>query len=624
MINLERLGEYPIVAPDVEATGLDWSRKDRMFGIALAVWDGVKVESQYWDVRNKPRIIEALKRELPKCKKLVNHGAKFDAHMLGKDGIRVPLDRFECTMVRAALINEWETPSGKGGFDLDYQARKHLGRGKPEGIYEELAAMFGGKPTRQAQMPNLHRAPERLAAKYAAPDPELAILLWMWQEEQIKKQELERVWRLEQRLLPMLVDIEEFGIRVDEDLARKQLLVIQVKIDEAQGYLNKVAGRQVNANSSPQMRALFKVMKKNDGNRDLWYTDSGFLLESTDGGEASLGKKSLQVMADLGDERAGAVNNLRKLIKATQFLKDHILGHAIDGRVHPNYNQTRGENDLGTGTGRLSIDDPAMQQIPARDKDIAALVRPCFIPEKGHNWGCSDWEQFEFRWFAHYTKDADINEAYRQDKTTDFHGIVSKITGIPRNAPYAGAANAKQINLGLVFGMGKGELCYQMGMPYTTRYDKVRQREWKIAGPEGEAVFDKYHSAIPGVKNHLEQAASIARARGFIRTLGDRHIRFPHGGHHKAGGLVLQGTAADCIKIKMLELWELGKKEGFKYLLPVHDENNTSLPTKEVKQLVPKITKILQAFGEGDEITCRIPILASTKVGANWHEASKK
>ncbi len=618
MINLDRLAEYPIVAPDCETTGLQWMRGDKMFGIAIAAWDGDKIVSGYWDVREKPRIIEGLRRDLPNCQRIVNHNMKFDAHILRKEGIMVPLDRIECTMVRAALINEHEHT-----YNLNKLGLKHLGRGKEIETYDELAAMFGGKPDREAQMPNLQRAPESLVRKYATTDPELAILLWQWQEKEIEKQDLTKIWSLERALTPVIIEVEEQGIRVDPELARRQLTLIQQKVAQAQASLNELMGKEVNANSTPQMRAMFGVKKEVVDGRDRWFTDKGFQLELTDSGGPSLGKKILEVMARTGDKRAEAVLALRKFIKATQFLSGHVLGFEVNGRVYPNYNQTRGDNDLGTETGRFSMNEPAMQQIPSRDRDIHALVRPAFLPEEGHEWCCADWRQFEFRWFAHYTNDRNILQVYADDPESDYHAIVAGITGIPRDPPHAGAANAKQINLGLVFGMGQGEMAYQMGMDYTTRFDKGG-REWKNAGPRAASIFATYHTAIPGVQKLQNEASSIARSRGYVRTAYGRHIRFPNGSYHKAAGLVLQGTSADCIKLKMIALHEMGKREGFKYLLPVHDENNTSLPVGASAALQEKIRTELEAFGASDPVPCRVPIRVSIKTGANWHLASKK
>lgn len=612
-LNLSRLSEYPLISVDCETTGLHWYEHET-FGVAIAAWNGERMASAYYDIRERPSIVAALKDQLPKVRRLVNHNMKFDTHFLLNLGIEVPFDRLECTSVRAALIDEHEL-----SFSLDALGLKYVGQGKAVGVYEELAQMFGGKPTREAQMKNLHRAPAKLAAKYATPDPEIAIKLWLWQEEEIKRQELGQVWDLERRLMPVLIDMEREGVRANEELTRKSLIKMGTLIAKNQRSLEKAVGRSFNANSPPQVKALFNPEKREDGR---WWVGTT-QLETTETGGPSVGAEALRDLEEKGNEYAGLILAVRKSSKARQFLEKHILGHLVGDRVYPNYNQTRGDNELGTGTGRFSIDDPALQQIPSRDVDIASIVRACFIPDNKSKWVCGDWEQFEFRWFAHYAKTPSLLQAYKDDPTKDFHQMVADLTGIPRKPRFAGDANAKQINLGLVFGMGQGKMAAEMGLPYTV--ERRGGKEWLAPGPEAVEVFERYHAAVPGVKALLEQASSIARSRGYVQTAMGRHIRFPGGKFtHKAGGLVFQGTSADCMKQKMVELHPISKREGFKMLLSVHDELDFSVPDEVVVPTMTAMKKVLETFdGEQCPIHCRVPILSSMAAGPNWWEASK-
>lgn len=618
-LNLDRLDEYPAVSIDCETDGLHWY-KNKLFGIAIAAWDGERIHSGYWDVRTNPRIVPLLMDKAPKLRRYCNHNAKFDYNFLLNEGIQLPPDRMECTSVRAALINEHEE-----SFSLDALAKKYLGAAKVD-IYAELAALFGGKPTREAQISNLHRAPESLAAKYAIVDPILAIKLWLHQEKQIKEQELEQVWALEKKVTPILCEMERFGVRVDVGGAERAMKDTTPKIHVAQKELDRLAGKPMNANSPKQMREMLGAWKRDNANTPKgyeWLTDKGFLLPMTETGNPSVDKDTLIILQEQGDPRAKQVLTLRKMIKAQSFLKDHILGHEVNGRVYPNYNQTRGDNELGTGTGRFSINDPALQQIPSRDVDIAEIARSQFIPEVGHDWCCADWAQMEFRMFAHYTKDPNILRAYKDDPDTDYHQIVSDITGIPRKPRFAGDANAKQINLGMVFGMGQGKMAHEMGLDYTVRYGSDG-REWFNAGPKAEAVFNTYHNSIPGVKKLLDQASSIAKSRGYVVTIMGRHLRFPRGAYYKAGGLVFQGSSADCMKQKMVELWPICKSEGIKMLLSVHDELDFSMEKSESDRQSKLVKEVLETFdGERCPIKLRVPIKSSVELGPNWFVASK-
>lgn len=609
--NLDRLDEYEIVSVDCETTGLHWY-SDRAFGVAIAAaTDTGEIRSGYWDTRESPRIIQILKDKLPKCRRIVNHNIKFDALFLGNEGIH--FEEGECTSVRAALINEHEV-----SFQLGNLCEKHIGQGKQTGVYQELADLFGGKATAEAQMKNLHRAPKDVAARYATMDPVLAILLWKWQEEEIARQNLHQIWALEKRVTGVLIDMERRGVNVDVERASEASAHIDKELMVAQQALNKLAGADFNANSPKQMRELFKVHK--DGK--TWRTDTGHALLETEAKNPSIDADALRAIEEK-DPRAKAIMRLRKLSKAKQFLDGHILGHHRGGVVFPNYNQTRGENELGTGTGRFSINDPALQQIPARDKDIASIVRACFVPPEGYDWCCADWEQFEFRWFAHYVNSPKINEIYRRDPNADFHKTVAILTGLPRSARYAGDANAKQINLGMVFGMGEGKMAAEMGMPHTV--EERNDKEWLVAGEEAKATFAQYHEAIPGVKELLGKASSIARSRGYVQTIAGRHIRFPGGKFtHKAAGLVFQGSSADCMKQKMVELHESSKGQDWSLRLSVHDECDFYFPKGESERLTAHVKEVLECFdGERSPIKCRVPILSSVTCASNWWEASK-
>lgn len=617
--DLSKLHRFPVVSVDTETSGLHWYL-DKLFGVAVAGYDPETktMMSGYYDIRDKPHVVGQLHKELNGCTLICNHNIKFDAHFLANEGIILPADRIGCTSVRAALINEHEK-----SFSLDSLGLKYCGVGKVDDIYQKLADLFGGSPTRGVQIKNLHRAPSNLVEPYAKVDAENAILLWLWQEEEIKRQGLERVWDLERRLMPVLLDIERQGVRVDVDRAVSSQIDIDKTIVERQRELNKLAGFDVNAASPKQMQRLFSAAFNTENER--WYTGSGYLLESTDAGAASINADALRGMAALGVREAELALSLRKLTKAKSFLKDHILGHELGGRVYPNYNQARSESGLGTGTGRFSVDDPALQQIPARDKEIAAIVRSCFLPEVDCDWSSHDWSQMEFRMFAHYTNDQRLLKVYADNPDADFHQMVAELTGLPRSARFAGDANSKQINLGLVFGMGRGKMAMEMGLDFSVRKGRDG-KEWLEPGEAAMAVFDKYHGAIPGVKELLEQASSIARSRGYVKTVMGRHIRFPGGQFvHKAGGLVFQGSSADAMKVKMLEMHSYCKDLGVRMLSSVHDELNFSVP-KGLRGtgISAGIAERLNTFdGVNCPIKLKVPITSTAAYGVNWYEASK-
>lgn len=607
-----RLADYPYIAYDTETTGLYWWR-DKVFGVSVSAPDG---NDWYWDIRKEPGALEFLRHEIPKCKLIIAHNAKFDWHMSREQGIIFPPERVDDTMIRAALLDEHLM-----AYDLDSIGKKYVGIGKDGDIWAELAAIFGGKPTKSAQIGNLPRAPSSIVGRYAKQDTRTALLVWEWQRGEIERQGLERVCELERELLPVIVDMEHGGVKVDVEEAEKAVYKIDRETSKAQRDLNTLAGFEVNPNPSGSIKDLFKPEKNADGE---WVLCDGTIAPATPAGAPSI---NAEVLRSMKHPAAAMILRLRKLIKTRDtFLKGHILGHHHDGVIHANYNQTKSDNDLGTGTGRLSVNDPALQQIHKRDVDIASIVRALFMPDSPeHDWVCNDWAQMDFRVFAHYVNDRRILDMYAKDPDTDFHKLAADLTGLPRSPRFAGDPNAKQINLGLVFGMGQGKLAAEMGLPYTIEKDARSGREWTRPGPAAVEVFEKYHGAIPGVQELLKSASSIARSRGYVKTIMGRHIRFPGGKFtHKAGGLIFQGSAADALKIKLIETHRYLKStnSGSRLLLNVHDEFDTSIPIDR-PDIRAEVSRIVTDFGGEGAIKFRVPVRTDQGRGINWWIASK-
>ena len=594
-----------VIALDLETTGLQfWS--DKIFGIAVSVGD----DDYYWDIRENPWVIGWLKKELPRVKLWVNHNVKFDVLFLRAAGVRPDLTRLDCTMIRAALINEHEF-----SYDLDALGKRYVGEGKRTTIYEELAKLFGGAATKHAQAKNLQRGPSQLVGDYAKQDTRLALKLWEWQNGEIERQDLTRILALERRLLPVVIRMEWGGVPVDVNAAERALAEVRAEIDRKQKELNHLAGFEVNPNPSGSIHRLFAPKQLDDG---TWMSVCGTPLLATDSGKAA--KLDADALRRLRHPAAPLVLDIRQLKRMENpFLEGHILGHQHKGIIHANFNQTKGDTDHGTGTGRFSVDSPALQQIPKRNKRIARVVRSIFIPDEGRSWLCADWSQFEFRWFAHFAS-PDLAAAYNTNPDVDFHTMVAEMTGLPRVQTPGIKGNAKQINLGLAFNMGEGKMAEQMGLPYTIDPDKG----YLIAGPEAKALFALYHSRVRGIKDFARKASAVAKERGYILSKMGRHVRFPHGhATYKASGLIFQTNAADSLKVKMIELDAAIEAEELdaRLMLTVHDEENLSVVPGD-RKAITLIKQILEAFGPDDTIHMRVPVRTDPVAGPNWWIAS--
>lgn len=608
-----------IFSVDVETTGKYWY-KDKVFGVACCTFTEGKFYSEYEDIRQRPAYLGQVAEYMQKAPVIVNHNIKFDAHMLREVGCPMPLEKLDCTMVRASLIDEHLYE-----YSLDALCEKYLDERKVD-IYPELAQLFGGKGTRTAQIGNLSKAPIEMARKYAIKDPELAIKLWMWQQGEIERQGLQKITAFEKKFLSYLIPLETGGIRVDVARAGRAIDELTTVINVKQKELNKRAGFEVNINATAQIAKMYDI--RHEGGRPYV---GNIALPLTGTGKPSFAKTTLDL---INDEKAKLVLELRQMTKTRDtFLAGHILGHAVGGRVYPSVNQLKGDDDsgglTGTTTGRLSYSEPALQQIPARNKTVARIVRPVFLPEEGQGWTYGDLDQHEFRVFVHYSKNPTLLRQYAEDADMDIHSAVADLTGLPRSATAAGMPSAKQLNLGAVFNMGGATIAKMMGMPTEFIQRKVKgvpqvDKEGnpvmiEIAGEEAQKIIDLYHRMIPGIKDLAATATSTAKARGYIRTLAGRHVRFPNPNvAYKACAMLYQSSSADLNKLNIMHVMDCLKGSKSRMLMNIHDEYSVTLEPGE-EHLMQEAKRRIQ-----DKPFLRVPIrIDFSNPSVNWWEATQ-
>ena len=309
------------------------------------------------------------------------------------------------------------------------------------------------------------------------------------------------------------------------------------------------------------------------------------------------------------------VARAREINKSHTTFIDTILKHSHKGRIHAEINQIRSDQG-GTVTGRFSYNNPNLQQIPARNKELGPLIRSLFIPEEGHTWGCFDYSQQEPRLVTHYAslddlyKVNEVVDAYNDEPDTDFHKIVADMANIPRS-------QAKTINLGLFYGMGKNKLQAELG----------------VSKENADDLFRTYHDKVPFVKMLMESVMRRAQDRGRVRTLLGRRCRFnlwepnqfgihkalsheealtEHGPGikraytYKALNKLIQGSAADMTKKAMVDLY----KEGIIPHIQIHDELDISVKSPEHAE---KIKEIMESAVE-----LEVPNKVDYESGSNW------
>ncbi len=603
---LPSLSDYPYVAIDTETTGLDWKR-ERIFGIAVTTPES----SHYFDIREEAHVIDWLRKEARHVQKVVNHNMKFDLHFLHNLGIELDPAICHCTMVRASLIHEHHRT-----YDLDSCAKRNLGWKKVDDIYQRLAELFGGAATRSVQAKNFHRAPVEIMRPYAIRDTDLAFKLFEWQEGEITRQGLHKVAQFEQRLFPQIFRMERHGIAVDVDMAERSSAILKKRAEQVNKELNDVAGFEVNPNPSGSIHQLFAAEKNEQG---VWIARDGTPLDETDAGKPSYGEEALKRMTD---PAAALILKCRKLKKASgTFLDRHVLMHQFEGRVYPNINQVKGESG-GTATGRLSYTGPALQQIPSRDREMAAMIRPIFMPDEGHKWHYGDLEQHELRWFLHYVMSKSLVEKHIENVDTDMHQEVADLLGIPRKATAtSGNANAKTLNLAMVFNFGEGTLCKELGLPTITKSfvdKKGKTVIYDVPGEEGQAVIDKYHAMVPGIREMTKRAKNVATKRGYIKTIQGRHLRCLYESWgRKMGALLYQSAGAEANKMNIITIGDILQGSQSHLLLNIHDEYSLSMHPDDV-HLLYDIRHAIQS-----NPICRVPLrIDFGQGGDSWWDAT--
>jgi len=310
------------------------------------------------------------------------------------------------------------------------------------------------------------------------------------------------------------------------------------------------------------------------------------------------------------------IADAREINKAHTTFIDSITKHAVDGRIHADINQIRSDAG-GTVTGRFSMSNPNLQQIPARHPELGPMIRSIFIPEKNTTWGSFDYSQQEPRILVHYAKLQnlmgvdEIVDAYNAGDA-DFHQVVADMAGIERK-------QAKTINLGLMYGMGKNKLMAELG----------------LMKESAEKLIKQYHTKAPFVKQLMDNVSRKANDRGKIRTLGGRACHFDlwqpvqfgvfkplpleqarkeydeplkRAFTYKALNKLIQGSAADMTKKSMVALYE----NGIIPHIQIHDEVDISVESNEKAE---KIIGIMEAAVE-----LKVPNKVDYESGANWGE----
>ena len=564
------------------------------FAVAVDGWSGYyPIAHEGGGNMDRRIVLEWFKKVCATDAVKIFHNAMYDVCWIRAYGIPINGHIID-TMVMASLIDE-----NRLWYTLNSISYDYLREVKDEKALQQAAESWGIDPKKE-----LYKLPAMYVGNYAEKDAELTLELFKVLSREISKQNLTNIFDLETQLFPCLIDMKFKGVCVDVERAHKLKQQLSKQEEELLLAVKKETGQDVQIWAA---RSIAKAFDK----LSLPYART----EKTN--SPSFTKNFLST------HQHPMVKNIakaREINKAHTTFIDTILKHQYRGRIHADINPIRSDQG-GTVTGRFSYSNPNLQQIPARNKDLGPMIRSLFIPEKNHKWGCFDYSQQEPRLVVHYAATTEpicfdnsvsnIVDKFK-DNSVDFHQTVADMANISRT-------QAKTINLGLFYGMGKAKLQAELGL--NTR-------------DEAENLFNQYHQNVPFVRDLMNYTSKTAQTSGSIGTLLGRRCRFnkwepaQFGMHkpmeyeeaertygrgrirraftYKALNKLIQGSAADMTKKAMVDLYN----EGVIPHIQIHDELDISVESDDAAK---KIIDIME-----NAVSLEVPNKVDYESGKTW------
>ncbi|CAN5152472.1 DNA polymerase I [soil metagenome] len=510
----------------------------------------------------------------------VGQNIKYDMCVLERHGITIaPVDD---TMLLSFVLD-----AGKHGHGMDELAERYLG---------QKTIKFSDVAGSGAKQVSFDKVPIERAMEYAAEDADVTLQLWAQFKPRIAAERMVTMYEtIERPLIPVLLSMEQAGIKVDAPALRTLSADFEKRLGELEIEIHKIAGREFNVGSPKQLgEILFDEQKLPGGKRNKngsWATDAGVLDD----------------LAAQGHPLPVKILEHRQLSKLKGTYTDALVREldAKTGRIHTSYHMT------GAATGRLASTDPNLQNIPVRSEE-GRKIREAFIAETGHKLLSADYSQIELRLLAHVADLASLKEAFARGD--DIHAITaSEMFGVPvKGMDPLVRRRAKAINFGIIYGISAFGLANQLG----------------IGQQEAREYIAKYFLRYPGIRDYMETTKDYARKHGYVRTPFGRKIHLKYINEKNQGmrafseraaiNAPLQGGAADIIKRAMIRVPGALAAASLKarMLLQVHDELLFEVPDQEIDKTKEVARTVMESAA-----TLSVPLVVDTGVGLTWAAA---
>ena len=585
---LARLRAADLIALDTETTSLDPMRAE-IVGVSFAIEPGrgayVPVAHEYPGAPAqlaRDAVLAALRPLLEDAgKPKLGQHAKYDMNVLSSYGIAVHGVRFD-SMLESYVLN-----SSGNRHDMDSLAKKYLGY---DTVHYEDVTGKGSKQIPFAQV-DVHNA-----ANYAAEDADVALRLHraLWPKLEAEPKLRTVFEEIEMPLVPVLARMEQTGVLIDIEKLKAQSLELGKRMLELQQNAFGIAGRHFSLDSPRQLQQLLYEELKLP------------VTQKTPTGQPSTNEEALEALADQ-HELPRLILDYRTLAKLRSTYTDKLSEHVNPrtGRVHTSYHQAV------AATGRLSSNDPNLQNIPIRTEE-GRRIRQAFVAPPGHVILAADYSQIELRIMAHLSGDAGLLAAFHGNQ--DIHrATAAEVFGLPPGEVDANQRRAaKAINFGLMYGMSAFGLARQLG----------------IDRGEAQSYMKRYFERYPGVQAFMNATREQAHRDGYVETLFGRRLYLYEinsrnqglraGAERAAINAPMQGTAADIIKRAMIavDAWLQSLDGAARMIMQVHDELVFEVRADRVAEIEKGVRKRMAAAAE-----LAVPLVVDVGTGANWDEA---
>ena len=579
---IKKLLTSEILALDTETTGTD-PMDAELVGMSFSITENqafyVPVPAERKEAIKIVREFEPVFKNEKSLK--VGQNIKYDMLVLQNYGIEVRGKLFDTMVAHYVLQPELR-------HNMDYLAEIYL-------HYQtiHIEELIGPKGKGQKNMRDL--SPQEVYL-YACEDADVTLKLKNILEQELKKNDAEKLfYEIEMPLVPVLVNIESNGVRLDTEALKQSSEHFTTRLQSIEKEIYTLAEGEFNIASPKQVGEILfdklKIVEKAKKTKTGQYVTSEEVLESLRNKHDIIGK----ILEYRG---------LKKLLSTYIDALPQLINPKT-GRIHTSFNQTV------TATGRLSSSNPNLQNIPIRDED-GKEIRKAFIPDDGCSFFSADYSQIELRIMAHLSEDKNMIDAFLSGY--DIHAATAaKIYKVDIKEVTADMRRkAKTANFGIIYGISVFGLAERMN----------------VDRKEAKELIDGYFETYPQVKSYMDKSIQVAREHGYVETIFHRKRFLPDinsrnavvrgYAERNAINAPIQGSAADIIKVAMARIYERFKAEGLKakMILQVHDELNFSVPAKE-KEIVEQV--VIEEMEKAYRM--HVPLRADCGWGTNWLEA---